>query len=108
MVQPVADGFDRFAPEHAAALVTYLSSPGLRFTGRIFGVVGDDITIFDGWSVGHHIDNGENGWTVESLSAALADVPVQHTGFMQGVKGKDAYSSPADFVLEALSVGEQA
>jgi NAD(P)-dependent dehydrogenase (short-subunit alcohol dehydrogenase family) len=102
LMKAPAQGFDRMLPEHAAALVVYLSSPQCRFTGRVFGVIGDDITLFDGWTVGGHVDNGESNWTVAGLAAALRDMPIQHTAQTQWLKGTVPYQTPAQASLDAL------
>jgi len=108
LVKPVEDGFDRMDPENVAAVVAFLASPMCRFTGRIFGVVGDDITVCDGWTVSRHLDNAEQPWTPEALQAALADVPVQQQVTEQAVKGVDTKLSPSQEVLEALAAVEKA
>lgn len=108
LMKPVEQGFDRMAPENVAAVVAFLASPLCRFTGRTFGIVGDDLTIFDGWTVGRHLDNGEQRWTPEALRAALADVPLQQEGTQQAVKGVDPNPTPPRDVLEALAAIEKA
>ena len=106
LVNPPPEGFDRMAPEHVAALGVYLASPACPFTGRILGVVGDDITLFDGWTTSHHLDNRERSWTLEGLQKALADLPVQHERSEQAGKGVVAGLSPDQTVLDALATVE--
>ena len=106
LVNPPPEGFDRMAPEHVAALGVYLASPACPFTGRILGVVGDDITLFDGWTTSHHLDNSERSWTLEGLQKALADLPVQHERSEQAGKGVVAGLSPDQTVLDALATVE--
>ncbi|MEH3098939.1 SDR family NAD(P)-dependent oxidoreductase [Sphingomonas adhaesiva] len=108
MMSQVPEGFDRVSPEHAATVATYLASPACRFTGRVIGVVGDDITLFDGWTVSRHVDNGERPWTPEGLAAALADFPEQQDGRTQGIKGLQPNPTPAPALIEALAAIERA
>jgi NAD(P)-dependent dehydrogenase (short-subunit alcohol dehydrogenase family) len=103
MVAAPAEGFDRMSPQHIATLVTYLASPSCRFTGRVIGVVGDDITLFDGWTVSHHFSNDERFWSLEALEARLAEWPLQQDGTGQGLKGITPNVTPADFLLDTLA-----
>jgi NAD(P)-dependent dehydrogenase (short-subunit alcohol dehydrogenase family) len=105
-MKPVDHGFDRMAPENVAALVVYLASSLCRFTGRIFGIVGDDLTIFDGWTASLHIGNNEQRWNPEALQHALIDVARQQRGMTQALKGITEHITPPDTVLEALSAVE--
>ena len=106
LVNPPPEGFDRMAPEHVAVLGVFLASPACPFTGRILGVVGDDITLFDGWTTSHHLDNSERSWTLQGLQKALADLPVQHERSEQAGKGVVAGLSPDQTVLDALATVE--
>jgi len=108
LMKPVEDDFDRMDPGNVATVVAFLASPLCRFTGRIFGVVGDDLTVCDGWTVSRHLDNAEQSWTLETLQAALADVPVQQKVTEQAVKGVDLKLAPPQEVLEALAAVERA
>jgi NAD(P)-dependent dehydrogenase (short-subunit alcohol dehydrogenase family) len=105
-MKPVDNGFDRMAPENVAPLVVYLASPLCRFTGRIFGIVADDLTIFDGWTTTLHINNNEQRWTPEALQQALSDVPLQHRGMTQALNGSTEHLTPPNTVLYALSTVE--
>ena len=107
LMSHIPEGFDRMSPDHIGNLAVFLASPRCRFTGRIFGVVGDDVTIYDGWTVGHHIDNGEQPWTLETLEKALDEVPLQQTGLAQGLKGTAELAVPLDEVLEQLAAVEK-
>lgn len=106
LMKPVAEGFDRMSPDHAAALVAYLVSPDCRFTGRILGVIGDDITLFDAWSVGRHVHNNEQDWTPEGLKAALEGLPLVQEGATQGLKGTMRNPVPSPLLLRALAAIE--
>ena len=94
------------APEHVAVLGVYLASPACQFTGRVVGVVGDDITLFDGWTTTHHLDNGEQPWTVDGLQKALGDLPLQQKRSEQAGKGVIEGLSPDQSTLEALAAVE--
>lgn len=108
LMKPVEQGFDRMAPENVAAIVPYLASPLCRFTGRTFGIVGDDLTVVDGWTVSHHLNNAEQPWTQEALQAALEDVPLRQEVRQQAVIGVESASSPPHEVLAALAAVEKA
>lgn len=108
LVKAVPAGFDPMSPDHPAAVVAYLASPSCRFTGRVFGIIGDILTIYDGWSVGDYAGNASQGWTIESLRGALADVPAQQHGKSQSVMGVDDLLTPPDAALDALAAVENA
>jgi NAD(P)-dependent dehydrogenase (short-subunit alcohol dehydrogenase family) len=108
LMKPVEQGFDRLAPENVAAVVTFLASPLCRFTGRIFGILGDDLTMYDGWTASRHLANAEQRWTPEALQAALADVPLQQEVLEQGPHGVVAKATPPQEWLEALAAAEKA
>ncbi|MFF7982651.1 SDR family NAD(P)-dependent oxidoreductase [Streptomyces sp. NPDC007901] len=107
LMKPVEEGFDRMAPDNVAAVALYLASPLCPYTGRVFGIVGDDLTVFDGWTVSHHLNNAEQRWTLKGLQAALADVPLQQELTAQAVTGVQAASSPPQEVLAALAALEK-
>ncbi|WP_313802300.1 SDR family NAD(P)-dependent oxidoreductase [Sphingobium sp.] len=106
MPPAVEQGFDRMSPDHIAALVAYLASPACRFTGRIIGAIGDDLTLWEGWSVSHHADNGEEDWTAAGMEKALADFPIQQNVQTQWIKGVKPAPSPDQLVLDALAAVE--
>lgn len=95
-------GFDRIAPEHVSPLVIYLASPGCRFTGRVFGIEGDDIYLFDGFSANQHFNNGQKPWTIETLGEALSPVELQDRGFMIAPGMRLRAQQPSDETLAAL------
>ncbi|MBT2269970.1 SDR family NAD(P)-dependent oxidoreductase [Rhodococcus qingshengii] len=107
LMAEIPEGFDRMSPKHAATVMSMLVSPSCRFTGRIFGVVGDDITVFDGWTVAHYVSNGEQNWTPEALEVALSEVPVQQQTSSQAIIGVEDIAIPNDLVLEQLKAVEQ-
>lgn len=75
-LMPKADGFDRHLPDHVSPLVVYLASPLNRFTGRIFGVEGPDVALYQPWSADWLV-TGDGQWPVEALATALAALPEQ-------------------------------
>lgn len=108
MMANVPAGFDPMSPEHPATLVAYLASPACAFTGRIIGVMGDHITLYDGWTTPHHVSNGSRSWTVDTLHAALAGLPPQQHGATQAMSGVEPLLTPSDAVLAQLAAVEKA
>jgi NAD(P)-dependent dehydrogenase (short-subunit alcohol dehydrogenase family) len=102
IMKPVERGFDRVAPEHVSPLVVYLASAQCRFTGRIFGIEGDDLFLFEGWSAEHHLNNDGQPWSVAGLERGLADLDAQDRGWMIAPSVRLAGPSPADETLAAL------
>jgi len=101
-MQPVAAGFDRLAPEHISPLVVYLASQRCRFTGRVFGIEGDELFLFDGWSAAHHFNNSQRQWTVQDLECALANIDRQDRGFYIAPSARLAGPSPSDETMAVL------
>jgi len=66
------DGFDNFAPENAAPLVTYLASPASQnISGNVFIVWGKQIALLE--RIGRKAEfNNEDGWTHGNVDAALS------------------------------------
>lgn len=75
-LMPRSDGFDRHLPDHVSPLVVYLASPLNRFTGRIFGVEGPDVALYQPWSADWLV-SGDGHWQVPALAEALAALPEQ-------------------------------
>ncbi|MFD5258281.1 SDR family NAD(P)-dependent oxidoreductase [Streptomyces bobili] len=107
LMKPVEEGFDRMGPENVAALVAYLASPLCRFTGRILGIVGDDLTVLDSWTVSRHLNNAGQRWTSDALEAALVDVPLQQEVAQQSLFGVETAQVPPQEVLAALEAVER-
>jgi NAD(P)-dependent dehydrogenase (short-subunit alcohol dehydrogenase family) len=103
IMKPVQQGFDRVAPEHVAPLVVYLASAACRFTGRVFGIEGDDLYLFDGWSAAQHFNNGAQPWSIASLADALADIDRQDRGWMIAPSVRLPGPSPTDETLAMLA-----
>jgi NAD(P)-dependent dehydrogenase (short-subunit alcohol dehydrogenase family) len=95
-------GFDRIAAEHVSPLVLYLASARCRFTGRVFGIEGDDIYLFDGFSANQHFNNAREQWTVEGIAAALRNVDPQDKGLMIAPGVRVPGLQPSDATLAAL------
>jgi NAD(P)-dependent dehydrogenase (short-subunit alcohol dehydrogenase family) len=98
----VPEGFDRMAPENASRLVRYLVSPECRFTGRVFGVDGDDIYLFEGMSADNHVSNGGKAWEQAELAAALERVPQQDMACMIAPSLRLRAGSPRQEVLDGF------
>ncbi|MEI6419741.1 MAG: SDR family NAD(P)-dependent oxidoreductase [Sphingomonadales bacterium] len=75
-LMPKSEGFDRHLPDHVSPLVVYLASSLNRFTGRIFGVEGPDVALYQPWSA-DWLASGDGQWQVPALADALAALPVQ-------------------------------
>ena len=75
-LMPKSDGFDRHLPDHVSPLVVYLASSLNRFTGRIFGVEGPDVALYQPWSADWLV-TGDGHWEVTALADALATLPEQ-------------------------------
>jgi NAD(P)-dependent dehydrogenase (short-subunit alcohol dehydrogenase family) len=106
-MKPVDNGFDRMAPENVAAVVVYLASPLCRFTGRVFGIIGDDLVLYDGWTAGPHFENKEQTWTAERLQRALSELAPQQRIMTQALKGVIEDIMPPTGVLDALAALER-
>ncbi|HEX7819796.1 MAG TPA: SDR family NAD(P)-dependent oxidoreductase [Sphingobium sp.] len=96
------EGFDPNSPEHVAQVVLYLASPQCRFTGRIFGAWGDDLFLFDEWDAAHHINNGGQKWTVDTIDQAAAAFPVQDRRWTLFPGGRIEADMPPSDIIEAL------
>lgn len=75
-LMPRHDGFDRHLPDHVSPLVVYLASSLNRFTGRIFGVEGPDVALYQPWSADWLVTS-DGHWQVTALAEALAALPEQ-------------------------------
>jgi NAD(P)-dependent dehydrogenase (short-subunit alcohol dehydrogenase family) len=75
-LMPRSDGFDRHLPDHVSPLIVYLASPLCRFTGRVFGVEGPDVALYQPWSADWLVSSAGQ-WPVEALAEALSTLPEQ-------------------------------
>ena len=98
-----ASGFDRMSPDNVSRLMLYLASPDCRFTGRIFGVDGDDIYIFEGMSADTHLSNAGHPWDHAELSQALAGVDRQDRSYMIAPSRRNRAGSPPLEAFDALA-----
>ena len=98
--------FDRYLPERAAPLVVYLASPLCKFTGRLFGIEGDDVYLWGEWSAEHHANNHGAQWTPAQLAEALEPFPAQDRRWMLQPGGRIENLSPPDETLDALKRGD--
>jgi NAD(P)-dependent dehydrogenase (short-subunit alcohol dehydrogenase family) len=106
IMKPPASGFDRMAPDNVSRLMRYLASPGCRFTGRIFGVDGDDIYLFEGMSAATHVSNGGIAWESAALAKALEPLDRQDRAWMIAPNLHIRPGAPRTEVLDALGVIE--
>ncbi|MES2175011.1 MAG: SDR family NAD(P)-dependent oxidoreductase [Pseudomonadota bacterium] len=97
------EGFDPNSPEHVSQVVLFLASTHCPFTGRVFGAWGDDLFLFNEWSAAHHVSNGGQKWTVDTLEAASADLPRQDHRWTLFPGGRFQTDMPPTDILEALA-----
>jgi NAD(P)-dependent dehydrogenase (short-subunit alcohol dehydrogenase family) len=102
IMRPPESGFDRMAPDNVSRLMLYLASPDCRFTGRIFGMDGDDIYLFEGMSAETHVTNGGAAWSHADLAHALAKVDPQDRAYMIAPGIHVRAGSPRQAVLDAF------
>lgn len=95
-------GFDRVSPENVSPLVIYLASRLCRFTGRTFGIEGDDMFLFDGWSAERHFNNDKKPWTAQTLADVLAKVDRQDRGWFIAPSTRIAGPAPPDETMQIL------
>jgi len=66
--------FDPYEPDNVAPLVVWLGSvQSSGVSGRVFGVVGGEIYVGEGWRPGARIDKGER-WSPDELGAVITDL----------------------------------
>jgi len=64
------DGFDFWHPDNVAPLVAYLCSDAAgTISGKVFGVQGDAVEIYQPWTSVAVIQNHDTRWTAEGLAA---------------------------------------
>jgi len=103
IMRPPKRGADRMAPENVSTVMLYLASPACRFTGRIFGVDGDDVYLFNGMSAEHHLSNGGEIWDQGRLSEALMAFDPQDHGFMIAPSLHVRGATPSQKVLDVFA-----
>ena len=101
-LMPRSADFDRHAPEHVSPLLVYLASDLCRFTGRVFGVEGPDVALYQPWSADALV-TGDGHWSVVALATALAALPTQSDlrAFYPG--GRIESRFPPNRTVKALS-----
>lgn len=72
MEEAIADAV--FDPGNAAPLVACLVAENCRFNGQVFSVYGGGVGIYQGWSIADEVTS-TGGWSVESMVAALDQLP---------------------------------
>jgi NAD(P)-dependent dehydrogenase (short-subunit alcohol dehydrogenase family) len=65
--------FDKWHPRNIAPVVAYLASPDCPLTGQVLGVFGDEVGVYQPWTVHHKLSNDGAAWDLESLASAFAD-----------------------------------
>jgi len=102
IMRPPETGFDRMSPDNIARLMLYLASPDCRFTGRVLGVDGDDIYLFEGMSAQTHISNRGAPWAHDGLTKALLAVDPQDKAWMIAPGLHVSPGAPRQDVLDAF------
>jgi NAD(P)-dependent dehydrogenase (short-subunit alcohol dehydrogenase family) len=70
-----ADGFDFWAPENVAPMVAFLCSDAAgSISGKVFGVQGDVVEIYEPFTSAALIRNGDKRWTQDELATKVPDL----------------------------------
>ena len=70
-----ADGFDFWHPDNVAPLVAYLcSDAAAHISGKVFGIQGDAVELYQPWTSVAVIENDDERWTPEDLSDRINDL----------------------------------
>ncbi len=73
-----ADGGAKVSPDHISPVVVWLASPASRgVTGRIFGIFGTKISVYEGWHNGPTIERDGGQWDPAELADVLPDLVAQ-------------------------------
>jgi NAD(P)-dependent dehydrogenase (short-subunit alcohol dehydrogenase family) len=79
-MQPDADGFDRFAPENAAAVACWLASDlASGFNGQVVKVQGGQVQLLEGWRPLTEATS-DKPWTIDSVAACEAQLLAKGDG----------------------------
>jgi NAD(P)-dependent dehydrogenase (short-subunit alcohol dehydrogenase family) len=66
------EGFDFWRPENVAPMVAYLcSDASSHISGKVFGVQGDVVEVYQPWTSAAEISNGGRRWDPEVLAARV-------------------------------------
>ena len=102
MKRPEGGGFDRMSPDNISRVMLYLAAPDCRFTGRVFGVDGDIVYLFQSMSAETRIDNGASAWEYGDLAGALAQVDPRDESWMIAPGLHVQSGAPPENVVEAF------
>ena len=70
-----ADDFDFWHPDNVAPLVAYLcSDAAAHISGKVFGIQGDAVELYQPWTSVAVIENDDERWTPEDLSDRINDL----------------------------------
>ncbi len=70
-MQVPEEGFDFYHPGNASPLVVYLSSHECQFSGHLFYVQGDQVSLMRGWGVNVAVVAGGERWSASELRDQL-------------------------------------
>ena len=96
-------GLDRMDPDNISRLVLYLASDDCRFTGRVFGVDGDAIYLFESMSAKTRVANDGKAWEQAELAEAMQGVDQQDSSWMIAPAMHIQPGFPPDGVVEAFA-----
>ncbi len=69
------DGFDFWHPDNVAPLVAYLcSDASSHISGKVFGVQGDAVELYQPFTSVAAIENDQQRWTADGLAARVAEL----------------------------------
>jgi len=82
-----AGDFDFFAPENVAPLVAFLvSDASAHISGKVFGVQGDSIEIFQPFTSVAEVTNGGKRWDPEDIGGRIGELFGDATGIQAGAE----------------------
>jgi NAD(P)-dependent dehydrogenase (short-subunit alcohol dehydrogenase family) len=65
-------GADRIGPDHISPVVVWLASPlSAGVTGRVIGIFGTTISVYEGWHNGPTVTRDDGQWSAEELDGVL-------------------------------------
>ncbi|HEY3736965.1 MAG TPA: SDR family oxidoreductase [Jatrophihabitans sp.] len=66
------------SPDHISPVVVWLGSPSSReVTGRVFGITGTEISVYEGWRNGPTVNRDGGQWDPAELASVLPDLVKQ-------------------------------